>query len=231
VTLWISIRGYSGNPNDTFRRIFTKPATQLFDNQRRPFLTYGVFDITLTRLAADLKLPADLGAALPSEVEGLLPRLLAYLFALVMVANQWIFHHRSNRLVQFAEGALVVLTFAHLLFITLIPFTAGLAGGNPTSTVAAACFSANTLLLSLAAWALVSHLTRAPLLRSEGADPASLVRVARVWAYIASGFGAAHLVGLFSVYLAFAVWLIWPLSAMWIVHKPALSVPTQDTSP
>jgi uncharacterized membrane protein len=207
----------------------SRVTTQLLDLQRLLFLIDGVFAITITLLVLDLKLPAGPGPDLPLSLVGVLPRFLVYLFAFVTIANQWIFHHRIFRLVQHADGRLVLLTFGYLLFITLIPFTAGLVGGYPTAPLAAACFSANILFLCLAAWAIWSHLAQAPHLLLEGAAPLALRQTARVWVYIASGFALAIPLGLISVHLAFAIWLIWPISAVWVMRGASPSRGTGKT--
>ena len=198
-------------------------AIQLLDLQRLLFLTDGVFAITITLLVLDLKLPAGPRQDLPLSLLGILPRFLVYLFAFVTIANQWIFNHRIFRNVRHADGRLVLLTFGYLLFVTLIPFTASLIGGYPAAPLAAACFSVNILFLCLAAWAIWSHLGQAPHLLSESAASSALWQTARVWLYVASGFVLAIPLGYASVYLAFAIWLIWPISGVWVMRRASPS--------
>ena len=184
--------------------------------ERLLLLTDGVFAITLTLLVLDLKLAPDRVDHLGQALAGLLPRLAAYLFAFVTIANQWILHHRSFRVVQHADNKLVLYSFAYLLFVTLIPATTAIIGGAPNDPVAAACFSTNTLLLCIVAWAIWSYLAKTKQLLISEADPQLLRKITRVWRYVSLGFAVSIAAGFISVYIAYSIWLIWPFTARWI---------------
>jgi len=193
----------------------TSPAL-LLSLERLLFLTDGVFAITLTLLVLDLKLAPERMDHLGQALVDLAPRLAAYFFAFVTIANQWILHHRSFRLVQHANNRLVLYSFAYLLFVTLIPATTAVVGGAPTDPTAAACFSANTLLLCLVAWAIWSYLANAKQLLTPEAEPQLLLKIARVWRYVSVGFAVSIVAGFISVYIAYSIWVVWPFTARWI---------------
>lgn len=177
----------------------------------------GVFAFSITLLILDLKLPAQIDD-LPRALTEMIPRLLIYLFAFITIANQWMFHHRLFRYVRHVDSRLVLLSFAYLLFLTLIPVTAAVVGGRITDPLAAACFSANTLLLCLSAWAGMSYIGSSRQLLAEETDPKIFHKTARVWMYIAIGLAFALGLGYVSVYVAYAIWLIWPITAIWVVR-------------
>jgi uncharacterized membrane protein len=192
----------------------TSPA--LLSLERLLFLTDGVFAITLTLLVLDLKLEPDRAGNLAQALVDLIPRLAAYFFAFATIANQWILHHRSFRLVQHANNRLVMYTFVYLLFVTLIPATTAIVGGAPTDPIAAASFSTNTLLLCLSAWAIWRYLGNANQLLASDAEHQLLQKIARVWRYVTVGFAISIAAGFISVTIAYSIWHLWPLTARWI---------------
>jgi uncharacterized membrane protein len=157
-----------------------KTSSPLLNLERLQFLIDGVFAITLTLLVLDLKLPSGSDEQLGQALIGLLPRLAAYLFAFVTIANQWIFHHRIFRFVQHANSNLVLQSFLYLLFLTLIPATTAILGDAPTNPLAAACFSTNIMFLCLAAWSTWHALANESQLLTQDADREILHRTARV---------------------------------------------------
>lgn len=197
----------------------------LLDLDRLIFLIDGVFAITLTLLILDLRLPDEDALDLSQALLALMPRLAIYLFAFVTIANQWAIHHRTFRLVRHGDGRLVILSLANLLFITLIPVSAGVVGGHPSEPLAAACFSINSLLMCLSAWAVWAYVGANHHLLAEDADPHVLKGIATVWLLVAVGFGIALFAGFFSAYLAYAIWVLWspPISIWWARKRRQLS--------
>jgi uncharacterized membrane protein len=188
---------------------------ELLDLGRLVALVDGVFAFSLTLLIIDLRPPVP-GGDLLHELRQLVPRLLIYLFAFVTIANQWLFHHHLFRLVRRTNSRLLVLSFLYLLFLTLIPVSAAIVGGWPASPLAAACFSANTLLLCLSACAVWTYLAANRSLLAAEADPGSLRRAARAWLYVASGMALALGAGFLHVYAAYLMWVLWPITARWV---------------
>jgi uncharacterized membrane protein len=192
------------------------PAAPVLNLDRLLFLTDGVFAITLTLLVLDLRLPPGSTDNLGPALLGLAPKLAAYFFAFITIANQWILHHRSFQFVQAADNRLVLYSFVYLLFVTLIPATAAILGDAPSNPLAAGCFSVNILFLCLMAWVLWDQLSRAGQLLTTHADPAMLRKLAHVWRYVCRGFVIAIAAGFVSVYISYGIWLLWPFTARWI---------------
>ncbi len=189
--------------------------SELLEPGRLAALIDGVFAISLTLLILDLKLPSESGDLARALTE-MVPRFLIYLFSFITIANQWMFHHRLFRFVRRVDSRLILLSFAYLLFITLVPVSAAIVGGRATDPLAAACFSVNLLLLCIAAWAGWSYIGTSRGLLAEEADPVAFRKTARVWVYIAIGFAVALALGFLSVYAAYAIWFIWPFTAVWL---------------
>jgi hypothetical protein len=63
-------------------------------------------------------------------------------------------------------------------------------------------------------------LAQSPSLVAEGGDPDAFRQTARVWLCVAIGFALALPVDHAGVYLAFAIWLIWAFTAIWVMRRP-----------
>jgi uncharacterized membrane protein len=200
------------------------PATpQLLSLERLVFMIDGVFAISLTLLVLDLKIPGQSQGSLLQALRALLPRLAIYLFAFATIANQWMIHHRTFRLVRQADSRLVVLSLVNLLFITLIPASAAIVGGYPREKLAAACFAVNGILLCLSAWAVWVYVAGNRSLLAQDTDPRILTGIGLVWLSVALGFAISLIAGLFSVYAEYAIWLGWsPLVSLWWTRRRRL---------
>jgi uncharacterized membrane protein len=185
---------------------------------RLVFLIDGVFAITLTLLVLDLR-PAAMGD-LRSGLVQMLPRLGVYLAAFYAIANGWVIHARTFKLITQADTKLAWLSIGNLLFVTLLPASTALVGRYPFEPLAAACFSANHFFMSIsvaAVWAYV-HKKRVSLANEIGSPV--LRKMATVWFYSSLGFIAAIPLGYVSTYISLAFWVLWPyLVTTWWLHR------------
>jgi uncharacterized membrane protein len=122
-------------------------------------LTDGVVAIALTLLVLQLQIPilpkgtADTNsAALWHQLtdSNFTSLLVAYLVSFYVIAQFWLAHHRTYRLVRGHSEAIAWWNFAFLLTITLFPFSSELLGKYPDNRVAVVEFASNLLLASLA---------------------------------------------------------------------------------
>lgn len=133
-----------------------------FGFERLNALTDGVFAIILTLLVLELKVP-ELAAG--DDVLGLLADnrhvFAAWLISFIAIARFWMVHHTVASTMTTAQTATIVLTFAFLCAVTLMPFTADTLGNTriaePWSTV---MFAANFALVSLTLGLLALHAER-----------------------------------------------------------------------
>jgi uncharacterized membrane protein len=188
----------------------TAAAPGLISLERLIFLIDGVFAITLTLLVLDLRPPELAGPGLAEGLKGMLPRLLVYLLAFYVIANQWTIHVRSFRLLGSADVTLIWLCLANLLFVTLLPASTALLGAYPLDPLAALCFSINNLLMSLSVSAVWTYVYCKRSRLAPDADPHGLSGHALVWLYVALGYLVAAPLGFISNYLAAFVWVAWP---------------------
>jgi uncharacterized membrane protein len=189
------------------------PPAGLMSVGRLIFLIDGVFAITLTLLVLDLRPPEVAASALTSGLQSMLPRLAIYLLAFFTIANQWAIHFQSFRHVRYTDVTLVWLSLANLLFVTLLPASTAIVGRYPYEPLAAACFSVNSLLMSLSVMAIWSYVHRHRGTFAAETDPRVLRGIALVWLYVSLGLGVALVIGFFSTVAAFVVWVVWP----WLV--------------
>jgi TMEM175 potassium channel family protein len=179
----------------------------------------GVFAVAMTLLVLDLKLPkcnGDLAHALWE----MLPQFLIYLIAFVSVAGYWTLHHSTFRHIRHGDGRLILLSLLNLLFVTLYPVSASIVGAHPLDPLAAACLSSNSLLYCLSAWALWSYAGANDHLLADDADRQTLKRTGQVMLLVGVGLGVAIPMAFLSVYLAYAVWILWPgISATWVNRR------------
>jgi len=183
---------------------------------RLVFLIDGVFAITLTLLILDLKLPVESSSSLESSLKEMLPRLAIYLFAFATIVNHWVIHHRTFRFVKRTDTTLVLLSFVNLLFITLIPVSAGIVGSYPLQRLAAGIFAINSFLLCLSAAAIWAYVAAHHQLLAEDTDRRILRGNAIVWSLVGFGFAASLVAGQLTIYAEYVVWLLWPrLVSIW----------------
>jgi len=128
----------------------------------------GIVAITATLLIIDFGVATDGEALRLSDLAAALRDVLHWIVSFVMVAVIWREFHLVFAHITRWDGALLVLTFAQMGAISLIPFAAGLVGDNPHSVLAALVFAAimglNGLLVSanLAMLRGKAHLHAAP---------------------------------------------------------------------
>ena len=135
---------------------------KLLPKQRLEAFSDGVLAIVITLLVLELKVPADstnLGAALLAEWR----MYLSYLVSFAFVGGWWIAHSNLTRFMRSGNGAFFRLNLVGLLFVSVMPFTAALAGehsGDAGARVATIVFGVDLLLASFALSMLGVYLSR-----------------------------------------------------------------------
>ena len=166
-------------------------------------LTDGVFAIVMTLIVLQIAIPNGPAEQLPQNLAKLMPTLLAYALTFVTLGTLWFGNRTQSEFVSKADHPLVWLTLLMLLFVALVPFSAGLIGRYPGSRVAVVLYGIHlTVVFTLHAclWLYVSF---RPRLLVEGLT-ARYLKWSRLAAFaaamgyaIATGLGAiAPLAGL-----------------------------------
>jgi uncharacterized membrane protein len=193
---------------------------------RLVFLIDGVFAITLTLLVLDLRPPVTGTADLSQGLMGMLPRLGVYLVAFYAIANEWVIHARTFRLIKHADSRLAWLSIANLLFVTLLPASTALVGRYPFEPLAAACFSANHFLMSASVASVWRYVYKNRVSLASETDALLLRGMATVWFRASLGFIVAVPLGYVSTYVSFAFWVFWPylVTTWWFRRRRALAM-------
>ena len=166
-------------------------------------LTDGVFAIVMTLIVLQIAIPSGPAAQLPHDLAKLVPTLLAYALTFVTLGTLWFGNRTQSEFVSKADHPLVWLTLLMLLFVALVPFSAGLIGRYPGSRVAVVLYGVHlTVVFTLHACLWLYASFRPQLLR-EGLT-ARYIKWSRLAAFaaamgyaIATGLGAiAPLAGL-----------------------------------
>lgn len=124
-----------------------------FFKSRVDALSDGVFAFAMTLLVLDIRLPEGLpiasSAELTAQLASLWHQLLTYFISFFVLGAFW----RAGIEVRPSEpqvgGAVVRLALAHLFFVTMVPFSAGLVGRYGNFAPAVLVYAGNMIALSL----------------------------------------------------------------------------------
>ena len=138
------------------------PADGHFKPERMNALTDGVFAIVLTLLVLELRLPQSDESIVALLVEDRRV-FIAWLISFLVIARFWLVHHAVTARLQQCHTGTLILNFAVLCAVSLVPFSADLLGteriAEPWSTIV---FAGNVGLLSLTVGLLTRHALREP---------------------------------------------------------------------
>jgi uncharacterized membrane protein len=185
----------------------------LVDLHRLKTLVDAIFAFSLTLLALDLRLPAVEPDALAQGLVSILPRMLIFVFAFLVIAQQWDVHQRTMPHVARADGTFVWLCLLALMFVVLMPASADVLGRYPLQPLVLAFFGANTALLCLASWAMWHYAAGRGKLLAEDVEPYVVRLIGRLWLYPSLVIVLTMPLGFFNVYPVYALWLLMPIAS------------------
>lgn len=96
------------------------------DTGRIEYFSDAVFAIAMTLLVLDIPLPHVAPEKLWSAILGLLPQFFAYALSFLVLALNWIFHHRKFRVIRSYDTGLIWINLVFLLFVAVLPFPTSL---------------------------------------------------------------------------------------------------------
>jgi uncharacterized membrane protein len=172
----------------------------------------AVFAFALTLLALDLRLPEINVNALPQGILALLPKLLIFVFAFLLIAQQWDVHQRTMLHIARADSIFVWLYLISLMFVVLMPASADILGRFPLQPISLAFFGINTALLSLASWMMWHYASsnRGRLL-DQDIKPYIVKMISRLWLYPPIIILVTVPLALLNVYLVYGIWFLMPV--------------------
>ncbi len=171
----------------------------------------AIFAFALTLLALDLRLPEIEPTALAEGIGALVPKLLIFMFAFLVIAQEWDVHQRTMMHVGRADGLFVWLNLLSLMFVVLMPASADILGRYPLEPLALTFFGINTALLCLASWLMWQYASHSGKLLDDDIRPYAVKLIARLWLYPPIIIALTIPVSFISVYPVYTVWLLMPI--------------------
>jgi uncharacterized membrane protein len=96
-------------------------------------------------------------------IEGVFPEFIMFALSFAIIANFWLEHHRLFRLIDKFDTFLIVVNFAWLLGIVVMPVpTALIVLGNDDDVVSVAFYIGTMVMISLMHFAMSDHVRRHP---------------------------------------------------------------------
>lgn len=189
-------------------------------SKRLEALSDGVFAIVCTLLVLEIKVPELESGYTPAELLHklweLVPSFIAFVFSFLNILIFWVNHDAINKVISRYDTRTTYLNIIFLLFISLIPFTTGFISRYPDSLIAITCYGLVLFLCSLVAVIMYHHLAFRSQLFFPEVTLASRKKIYRqiIWGPLL--FAAAIVLGLISVYIPIIIYVITPISFMFL---------------
>src|ERR1035438_8076871 len=93
-------------------------------------LSDGVFSIAMTLLVLKLEVPEVMhhssNEGMLMQLLALAPQFLTYVVTFLIAGGFWFLHHLTFHFIRHVNGVLVWINLLFLMFVALLPFSAGL---------------------------------------------------------------------------------------------------------
>jgi uncharacterized membrane protein len=96
------------------------------DTGRIEYFSDAVFAIAMTLLVLDIRVPEVSADKLWPTILALWPQFFAYVLSFLVLALNWVFHHRKFRVIRSYDGGLIWINLLFLLFVAVLPFPTSL---------------------------------------------------------------------------------------------------------
>ena len=192
-------------------RVFFGQTTTL---ERLNALTDGVYAIVITLLILDLQMPESGGLTegqLLSDLLQQIPNFVAYVLSFYMVAFLWMRNYWILKHLKICDEKTFWLNFIHLMFTSLIPYTASLIGHYKEDPIAVMLFSGSFGMAGLSLLILHRYVAAQTEWQLEGTpnlwvNPNWLLTYPGPWFALAS-----ILIAFISINGAIALWFLAPV--------------------
>lgn len=174
-------------------------------------LSDGVIAIAATILVLELKVPEDQSLS-RSDVEHWALVMLAWVVSFIMIAVMWFENHRQHALASAWTTPLMIVTFAQLGLISLIPFGSNLIMDQPDNLVSAVTFNSIMFANGICAGLGGLVLARDTQIQADPALADKIGRRSRIQMIIYALVGLIGLLGanLHHPFLGVVLWLLIP---------------------
>ncbi len=127
-------------------------------------LVDGIFAIAMTLLVLGITPPVlrdnDATMVLPGVLESLIPEVLLFILAFLVLALFWLGHHRQFHFVRQVDSRLLWINILILIAIVFVPFSTNVAGDYPGVFDAALLFHVNMFIVGILFLAQWHHIRR-----------------------------------------------------------------------
>lgn len=144
---------------------------QEVSTSRLETLTDGIFAIAMTLLVFGLSIPNDQPGKLQSNLLSLLPSVLSVIVSFIILGVVWVATHTEFQYIRRADHVLIWLNLFFLLFVALVPFSAGVLGHYTDQPIAKILYGSNLLVCLLFHYGMWRHATRERHLVDADLDP------------------------------------------------------------
>jgi uncharacterized membrane protein len=186
-------------------------SSRIVNLSRLEALGDAVFAFALTLLALDLRLPAIESNALAQGILALLPKLLIFVFAFLLIAQQWDVHQRTMMHIARADGIFVWLYLLSLMFVVLMPASADILGRFPLQPLSLMFFGINTALLSLTSWMMWRYASNKGKLLDGDIKSYIVKMISRLWLYPPIIIIVTIPLAFLNAYLVYGIWFLMPV--------------------
>jgi uncharacterized membrane protein len=117
----------------------------------------SIYAFAMTLLVITIDIPSkyvhahDIAPVYPILLS-VIPDLVHYFIAFVMLAILWYFEHQQFQHLRHLDRPLLCMNMASLVFVCLIPFSTNIAGDYPFDTLGAIVFELNILVIGMMAF-------------------------------------------------------------------------------
>jgi uncharacterized membrane protein len=114
-------------------------------------LSDGVFSIAMTLLVLKLEVPEHhhSNEEMLRQLLDLHPQFLSYVVTFLIAGGFWFLHHLTFHFIRHVNGVLVWINLIFLMFVSLLPFSAGLIGHLLMHPVSQLFYIGNQLAIAL----------------------------------------------------------------------------------
>ncbi len=147
---WKLISAYLDNPMTDMSGIKERMEYHISKN-RLETMVDGIFAIAMTILVLGINPPKpDISLAqqvLPGQIFDLVPEILIFIIAFLILAGFWLDHHHHFNFVCTVDSCLLWINIFLLISLIFIPFSTDVAGDYPDVQVAVLLFHINILIV------------------------------------------------------------------------------------
>jgi uncharacterized membrane protein len=135
----------------------TPPPHHIIPKDRVSNIIDAIYAFSMTLLVTTISIPSkyehpEIVAPVHKIILNVLPDLLHFFIAFIILALFWYFEHQRFRHLTHLDRPLVCLNITSLAFVCLLPFTTNVAGDYPLDMFGAIIFELNILVIGLIAF-------------------------------------------------------------------------------